>query len=324
MPRLTSYRIEKSWRTQARVPAGVPTGGEWTHGGGYGHAGTPGSVVPLSGVAGLSKEQRMADALGGSPQDYKVVAEDPKTNVTILEATGPAGHPELPDYGDRVFKEFTEDDTAAAAEFHQSTLGSYSDHGHATTNVSHADVWLGGKALSGDEQDSIEHYTSSGYKHINKFIFGKRLRRPEQFQNDPEAQTYADYTRHLDSVLARSTVPQDVIVHRGLSNSAWKFIEPHVAEGQTTILDHGFISTSTRAKIAQGAFGEGTLVQIRLPKGAKGLSVQRFSSHSHEHEVLLPRNTKIVIRKVTAERPEDPSSIGTFVNQRIIYADVIP
>lgn len=51
--RLRALFFAKGWQTQARVPAGEPHGGEWTADGG---------AVPLSGVQGMTHEQRMANA----------------------------------------------------------------------------------------------------------------------------------------------------------------------------------------------------------------------------------------------------------------------
>jgi hypothetical protein len=50
----------KSFRTQPRHPAGTSRGGQWR-----GPGGDVGGFVPLSGVAGLSREQRLFDALRG-------------------------------------------------------------------------------------------------------------------------------------------------------------------------------------------------------------------------------------------------------------------
>lgn len=71
--------FDKSWRTQARVPSGVPTGGQWTSG--------AGGFVPLSGVAGLTREQRLVDAgLEPSPPSPAV---DPRS---IGELALPENH----------------------------------------------------------------------------------------------------------------------------------------------------------------------------------------------------------------------------------------
>lgn len=162
-------------------------------------------------------------------------------------------------------------------------------------------VKLGGSTFVGttytpsDEWRAMKYYTSSGYDTLN----------PVLRQNKGDLTTIHDekalkHIKSLDSAIEKAgRTTADVIVARGVKNGArWQ----HLKTGDVFV-DHGFGSTSVSNSTASSFAGEGkerTLLNIRVPKGSRGMFVGHHSSVGHENEFILPRGTHFKIEGVTA------------------------
>jgi hypothetical protein len=65
-----------------------------------------------------------------------------------------------------------------------------------------------------------------------------------------------------------------------------------------TIVDHGFLSTSRRREEAVRFMREGSsgmLLRIRLPQGCNALDLSPYSTNPDEQEILLPRETELLV-----------------------------
>ena len=144
--------------------------------------------------------------------------------------------------------------------------------------------------LSNDEIYAIKVYTSSGYQSINECLRGSGLKNAsDEMKNNIKA---------LDSAIDKHEIPKDVTIYRGISKSSFKdWFGGHVQEG-TIVKDNGFISTSTSKGFAEG-WKSGCTIHIDVPKGTKGMNVEKISSYgSHEHEIILPRGSKFEVVSV--------------------------
>lgn len=151
------------------------------------------------------------------------------------------------------------------------------------------------------EKDALRHYTSGfGYDTINKMI--KRLR-----YGDAPFVGYADAARsadkliaELDSAFAKARLADDVIVYRGMKGSRWKRTFAGLQIGQTVLIDKGVLSTSmSKSFAANWMHGSGFVVEILLPKGSRGISMERLTANKTEYELLIDRNSKFVVREIS-------------------------
>lgn len=110
-----------------------------------------------------------------------------------------------------------------------------------------------------------------------------------------------------------STTSAPIKVYRGISYIPTPGREGDVeniknilncANGETTFIDKGFVSTSTSLEVAKTFAGEnGVVMEINLPAGTKYIDVFRSFSDADEYhrfaktecEYLLPRNSKFKI-----------------------------
>jgi hypothetical protein len=182
----------------------------------------------------------------------------------------------------------------------------YSDGAETLNNVKHD---LHPKHnLSNDESGSLLHYAKdnlhhhwplSGYRMINKFHRGDL---PERYHD--YGKEIQETSNHIDSAIAKHKTNHDLHVWRGLGQ------DPYHGNGDTvqkqvsslnpgdTFHDKGYVSTTAFPSAAR-AFGgtvgsnEDHLLHIHVPKGSNAVSLNTYGlGHAHEHEVLLPRNSK--------------------------------
>jgi hypothetical protein len=119
--------------------------------------------------------------------------------------------------------------------------------------------------------------------------------------------------KHLDSAIAKSPLPPDTKLYRGISKDALKSLiqGDEISIGQE-FSDKGFLSTSTDPNVAHmNGFG-GVVLSIETGEGQNGLDMSAFNENKHEKEVLLPRGTKLKIIGIKA-----PKAIGHPVLVRV-------
>jgi hypothetical protein len=114
-----------------------------------------------------------------------------------------------------------------------------------------------------------------------------------------------DVVHKLDIMTSQGRINQPTVLHRGWSFEQGTSILPaHLYVGMT-MTDPGFLSTSTKRKVAESFAGSfnGVIMTVRVPAGTRGLYVQGAGASKAytegkkaEHEVLLPRGTKYKVR----------------------------
>lgn len=141
--------------------------------------------------------------------------------------------------------------------------------------------------INSKEKEAILHYSGSGYSSINSGL-----------RKGSVTGSTATHVANLDSAMAKSPLPQDTLLYRGAgggkSIETWSKLQPG-----DHFQDSGFTSTSVRAS-SSFASDYGVKLTISAPKGYPGLAMDsKLSHYASEKEVLLPRNTRFKVTKVS-------------------------
>lgn len=145
------------------------------------------------------------------------------------------------------------------------------------------------------EQDAVMMYTDpTGYKAINGFLRNDKLETREQLSS---------VIANLDSLLAKSTMPSDTIVYRGLE---WDMGE--TAKVGDVWQDLAYQSSSLKAKMATNKKTK-SILKIELPQGTQAVYIANMGMPRSEAEVLLPRGTRIIVKSI--ERNADGVNVIT-------------
>lgn len=182
-------------------------------------------------------------------------------------------------------------------------------------------------ALTLDQTDAVTQYTTSAYRSINGALRGDPI--AGRGLDNPAIKGFID---NIDKALASSTVGHNMLVYRGLGGKTNDALEiaNMVKKGNLTgyvLDDKGYSSTSPIAERAAN-FASGTMLQIALDKDQHGLFVESISANTGEHELILPRNTKVMITGKTTTTSDGykvyparvvPSTEDTSANPRAFY-----
>ena len=150
------------------------------------------------------------------------------------------------------------------------------------------------QSFTNAEAEGLRVYTSNDYTYINNYLRG--------FSDDLgpiSTSTISD----IDSALSKMELPADLTLYRGTSSAPFMNIVDKNYNGTLdwnslvgkTFEDRAFVSTSVESKTA---FGGGVRWEINAPKGSKGGMVNTFSMFPNENELLLPRNSKFLIKGI--------------------------
>ncbi|WP_268725285.1 ADP-ribosyltransferase [Streptococcus oralis] len=150
------------------------------------------------------------------------------------------------------------------------------------------------QSFTNAEAEGLRVYTSNDYTYINNYLRG--------FSDDlgpVSTSTISD----IDSALSKMELPADLTLYRGTSSAPFMNIVDKNYNGTLdwnslvgkTFEDRAFVSTSVESKTA---FGGGVRWEINAPKGSKGGMVNTFSMFPNENELLLPRNSKFLIKGI--------------------------
>jgi hypothetical protein len=149
--------------------------------------------------------------------------------------------------------------------------------------------------LTDDEKKAVRQYTLD---HVNEYVNGG-------LRGDPvpayERDNYNKVVKDLDSALSKSSLPESIIVHRGVGDGyiAHLGADPGKPETMEALVgrdfkEQAFMSTSVGATAAFD--DEPVQLMMRVPKGHKAMNIMPLSREGEdEREVLLARNSRYVI-----------------------------
>lgn len=140
------------------------------------------------------------------------------------------------------------------------------------------------KSLTAEEKEAVTTYTGSWATDVNA-----KLRTSGDVSSWDKSSV-----ANLDKALAKGSLPEDLIVHRGMSYSKLTDAMESGALTPGSILhDKGYGSSSVHS---DRAFTGNVRLRVRVPAGSPGAYVENLSSHKSELEFLLPRNSSYVIK----------------------------
>lgn len=160
-------------------------------------------------------------------------------------------------------------------------------------------------SLTEAEREALAAYKRSGYKAIN------RLQREDELDMHTDEEL-AEAERHiaaLDHALSRYTIPESIIVYRGIADPFFAEDSDLLVPG-TELHDAGYLSTSLVRTIAEGFLGseaqDNRLLRIALPAGLHAIHAAApdlLVPGLFEAEILLPAGTRLLVRQTPA--PDD-------------------
>jgi hypothetical protein len=144
------------------------------------------------------------------------------------------------------------------------------------------------------EKEAVDEYTNGQHQYVNPYLYGKL--------NEPQAvmQKYADDVKLIDSAIDKFALDRDIVVYSG--TSARHYADWSVGDVKPI---PAYVSTAAKEKFAKTFYnkskknGDAIMLEIRVPKGAKGLYIgDNTAYHKRETEFLLGRgqNYRVVER----------------------------
>ncbi len=175
-----------------------------------------------------------------------------------------------------------------------------------------------GQSVSAAETQALTAYQNSGYRNLNR-----ALRHENGVVTTSNHLLDPKLVQHLDAVISRGSVPQNITVYRGRQRCI------SLAEARSMIgneiTDHGYLSTSAHVAIGESyalrGTPNGTLYQIEVPAGSP--AAWRHSSERDgiaEKEILLPRSSTFIV--TGASQRADPEVQGHFAT--VIHMRLVP
>ena len=159
------------------------------------------------------------------------------------------------------------------------------------------------EGLSRASEAVLVDYASTGHTEVNK---SQRGAPPPPLGTDEKAEALKKAQVLSDAIDGAPTNPEALTVFRGVSAEAGAKLSG--AKVGSTVEDFGFVSTSVSRTTAEGfAVGEGKgakfgkVLRIEIPRGAKVLAMDPFSSVRGEYEVLIQRGSTFKITGQTSD-----------------------
>lgn len=157
-------------------------------------------------------------------------------------------------------------------------------------------------APQGQEMYSaLASYKDGAYSEMNNLLRKGAMRYQSQYSTPDRYHT-------LNDLVARSfdyaePIGKPLTVYRGTSSNT-VFREMSQLQPGDTVVDAGFVSTSTSTRVAHGSFGGGgysgasTLMTIELPADTKGIWLDTIAA-PREKELLLNKDATFIVKSIS-------------------------
>lgn len=138
------------------------------------------------------------------------------------------------------------------------------------------------------ERKAISKYTYNGEEKKPKFY--ERLNRMLREGVIKENPVMERYSEEISSGLKKFELKEDIVCYRGMN------INPFVGASKNVIYEFdAFTSTSISLS---GVINNTFVIEIHVPKGARGAYIKQLSKFKSQEEFLLDKNTKYMISSV--------------------------
>lgn len=180
-------------------------------------------------------------------------------------------------------------------------------------------------SMSHEENAAVLTYTDSmAYADINEALRAAPPGAPVKIEKYPELEKTVE---HLDNVIARSKLPHNVKLYRGVGGRSSGAYFAAMKPGEEFI-DNAFVSTSSDPKYVKSAYN--IKMVIHAPGGTNAIPVHAGRDTAHEVEMLLKRGTKFRVKSNTVSEiengmhdPRNPNSKPTK-QQRVMELEIVP
>ena len=154
------------------------------------------------------------------------------------------------------------------------------------------------------EGESVAYYKEFGFLDINATLEGEIDDAVEGAA--ARAARLKKHIKHLDDAIARQLTTEDVTVYRGVKID-YSVTKLDKLKPGTELEIPKFVSTSMDKSVAEGFIQgrAGYVLELEVPSGTPALGTdtlsQKFKFTGNEKELLLPRNSRIRIVRVTKD-----------------------
>lgn len=187
------------------------------------------------------------------------------------------------------------------------------------------------KSLSKEEQDGLKEYVNGDYRYINNDILRSGKKR-----SGKKATIYNEHIENITNALNKNELKDDTLLYRNMKdipldvknlfdddikglidrltgNSTYHGIRENsfetLQEYMDTLkgvefIDKGFVSTTVNRNMLRNEFGS-IKCTIKAPKGTHGTYVESISTHPHEKEFLLQRDSHFKISEVIVKKGDE-------------------
>lgn len=150
------------------------------------------------------------------------------------------------------------------------------------------------RSLSDAQRRELQYYTGAGSSRVNR-----ELREGKLSVGTKET------AKAIDAAMKKSVLPEDVILTRMSDGLPFQKLLGKGADPDNlqpllgkVFKDKAYLSTSLGTTPARGFAKSFVKMEITAPKGTKGLYLETITSVKGERELLLPRNTSILIESI--------------------------
>lgn len=189
--------------------------------------------------------------------------------------------------------------------------------------------------LTPQEHDTVNSYTGSSFTSLNKAVGAFGTAKMKGLPTEPLSDGRKAQMENMDGVFAKTTLGKNVNLRRNMPQKYfWEQLGISVEKANSMSQEElnkmvgkvyketAYSSTSMREDFNSSFAKEtvktgGAVLRIRAGKDMPGMYAKSISQHSSEAEVILPRGTTYVVRKVT--RLND----GSGNNKVEIHVDMI-
>jgi len=151
--------------------------------------------------------------------------------------------------------------------------------------------------LTPAEWDAVKNYTASGHYSMNANLVN-HAREPNVGWLDKLKKFEVSF---LDNATTSNSFQSDLVLFRGVGTAEEEALGLDKAVEGDMLLDSKFVSTTHYLQVAKNFTGGGKVIlEIRAPKGTKGLPVDHFDRTmvNNEREVILPRDRIYRVKKI--------------------------
>ncbi|MGD6742143.1 putative T7SS-secreted protein [Streptomyces sp. BH106] len=181
------------------------------------------------------------------------------------------------------------DTSAARGDEHEALTGARDFDADSAVRYGNSELGDTVRSLPAGERDALHAYTSHRFGDINGLLRG------DGGLASPQVEGWID---NIDSAMSKSTLPEDLVVHRATDLDHWlkefDVKDPQALTGKT-LTDDGYLSTSlgpTRFTHTE------SVLHLRAPEGTHGMWVDEISQNRGERELLLDRGQKFQVSEV--------------------------